>query len=173
MIFRKATRKDIECVAAIYAGVCACDAQGLTQVGWRRDIYPTKLTAEAALARGDLFVAEQDGEIVGTAIINQVQVDVYAGASWSVDAAADEVMVLHTLAISPNAFGRGYGKAFVEFYEQYALENGCRHLRMDTNRTNARARAMYKMLGYTEIGIVPCKFNGIDGIELVLLEKEL
>ncbi|MBQ4160262.1 MAG: GNAT family N-acetyltransferase, partial [Clostridia bacterium] len=119
MIFRKAIKEDIENIAAIYAGVCACDAQRLTQVGWRRNIYPTKLTAETALARDDLFVAEQDGEIVGTAIINQVQVDVYAGAGWSVDAAADEVMVLHTLAISPNAFGRGYGKALVAFYEQY------------------------------------------------------
>jgi len=32
---------------------------------------------------------------------------------------------------------------------------------------------MYKSLGYKEIGIVPCKFNGIDGVNLVLLEKKV
>ena len=38
---------------------------------------------------------------------------------------------------------------FVEFYEQYALSNGCPYLRIDTNERNARARAMYKKLGYS------------------------
>jgi len=44
---------------------------------------------------------------------------------------------------------------------------------MDTNSRNLRARAMYKKLGYREIGIVPCVFNGIEGVQLVLLEKRL
>ena len=35
------------------------------------------------------------------------------------------------------------------------------------------ARAMYKKHGYDEIGIVPTVFNGIPGINLVLLEKHL
>ena len=82
-------------------------------------------------------------------------------------------MVLHTLVIAPQAFGKGYGKAFVKFYEDYTLSQGCCYLRMDTNARNLRARAMYKKLGYKEIGIVPCVFNGIDGVKLVLLEKRL
>lgn len=32
---------------------------------------------------------------------------------------------------------------------------------------------MYASLGYKEVGIVPVVFNGIDGVNLVLLEKEL
>ena len=38
---------------------------------------------------------------------------------------------------------------------------------------NARARAMYKKLGYKEIGVIPTVFNGIEGVNLVLLEKKL
>ena len=37
----------------------------------------------------------------------------------------------------------------------------------------AVARAMYKKHGYTEIGIVPTVFNGIEDVQLVLLEKYL
>ena len=44
---------------------------------------------------------------------------------------------------------------------------------MDTNARNARARAMYRRLGYREAGIAPCVFNGIPGVELVCLEKSL
>ena len=81
--------------------------------------------------------------------------------------------VLHTLVISPEASGRGLGKAFVRFYEDYALAHGCRELRMDTNERNAAARAMYRKLGYRETGIVPTVFNGIPDVRLVLLEKHL
>ena len=82
-------------------------------------------------------------------------------------------MVLHTLVIYPAVKGRGLGTAFVTFYEQYALEHGCRYLRMDTNERNAGARSLYKRLGYREIDILPCEFNGIPGVNLVLLEKTL
>ncbi|KXB66199.1 hypothetical protein HMPREF1863_01148 [Aedoeadaptatus coxii] len=44
-------------------------------------------------------------------------------------------------------------------------------MRLDTNAKNVRARRMYKTLGYREIGIVDTTFNGIPGVELVLLEK--
>ena len=69
--------------------------------------------------------------------------------------------------------GRGRGTRFVAFYEDYARTHGCRCLRMDTNERNAAARALYKGLGYTEVSVVPCSFNGIPGVNLVCLEKIL
>lgn len=173
MVFRKATQNDIAAIAEIYEAIHTEEEAGRTSVGWIRGVYPTGKTAEAALLRDDLFVAEKNGIIVGTAIINQQQVDVYEGAAWEFPAEESQVMVLHTLVIAPQAFGKGYGKAFVKFYEDYALSQGCPYLRMDTNARNLRARAMYKKLGYREIGIVPCVFNGMEGVQLVLLEKRL
>jgi len=173
MIFRKAAAEDIPAIAKIYEDIHTEEESGRTSIGWIRGVYPTKKTAEASLLRGDLFVAEDNGIVVGTAIINQLQVDVYEGAGWKFPAEDSEVMVLHTLVISPRVFGKGYGKAFVKFYEDYALSQNCPYLRMDTNARNTRARAMYGKLGYREIGIVPCIFNGIEGVQLVLLEKKL
>lgn len=172
-MIRKAEKRDIPAVAAIYDELHTAEEAGEVTIGWIRDVYPTADTAEQALARGDLFVEEEEGTVVGAAIINQTQVDVYRDGSWRYEARESEVMVLHTLVISPRAGKKGYGSRFVEFYEQYALDHGCRYLRMDTNMRNSRARAMYKRLGYSEIGIVPCVFNGIEGVRLVLLEKRL
>lgn len=173
MVFRKATDKDLSAIAAIYEEIHMDEEAGRTSIGWIREIYPTEKTAEASLLRDELFVAEEDRTVAGSAIINQQQADVYAGADWEFPAPNSEIMVLHTLAISPKAAGKGYGKAFVRFYEEYALRKNCPYLRMDTNAGNSRARAMYRKLGYREIGIVPCIFNGIEGVQLMLLEKRL
>ncbi len=44
---------------------------------------------------------------------------------------------------------------------------------MDTNVVNMRARQMYANLGYDEVGVVDCVFNGIPEVKLVCLEKYL
>jgi len=172
-MIRKATAADLDGIAGIYDRIHTAEERGEATIGWQRGIYPERATAEAALARDDLFVQEEDGAIVGTGIINQLQVDSYAQGNWRYPADPSEVMVLHTLVIDPEKKGRGYGKTFVAYYEAYALQNGCPYLRIDTNERNAAARRLYRSLGYEEIGIVPCTFNGLEGINLVLIEKKV
>lgn len=172
-MIRRATEADIPAVAAIYDKLHTEEEAGRAAIGWIRGVYPTEDTARMALRRGDLFVQEAAGRIVGAAIINQIQVDAYYGGPWQYEAEDAEVMVLHTLVIDPDAAGQGCGRQFVAFYEDFAGQNGCKVLRMDTNSRNVRARAMYAKLGYREAGIVPCTFNGIEGVGLVLLEKIL
>lgn len=172
-IIRKAVYQDIDAVASLYDQVHQAQEEGKLFTGWIRGVYPVKATAEAALGRDDLFVLEEDDHLLGVAVINQIQVDSYYGAPWKHQASDDQVCVLHTLAISPAAAGRGLGKKFVAFYEKYAADHGCPELRMDTNEKNLTARAMYKKLGYKEISIVPTVFNGIPYVNLVLLEKWL
>lgn len=173
MNIRKANASDLNGIEKIYDDIHNAEESGEQTIGWIRDVYPVRATAEAALKRDDLFVLEDGGELLGTAIINKIQVDVYKDGKWEYEAADDEVCVLHTLVISPFAKGRGCGKAFVKFYEDYALQHGCHELRIDTNERNSAARAMYKKLGYKEIGIVPTVFNGIPDVMLVMLEKRV
>ena len=170
---RKALASDLDAVAAIYDRVHDAQDSGQLTTGWIRGVYPTRATAQAALDRGDLFVALLDGAAAGTAILNQVQVDVYAGVPWRYDVPDSDVMVLHTLVIDPAIRGRGLGRAFLAYYEGFALSHGCCSLRIDTNARNAQARAFYKKLGYWEVAAAPCTFNGIPGVDLVLLEKRI
>ncbi|MBQ6623316.1 MAG: GNAT family N-acetyltransferase [Mogibacterium sp.] len=173
MKFRKADAGDIPVIVEIYDRTHVEEEAGNTTVGWKRGIYPTQKVAEDSVARGDMYVAETEGKVVATGIINQEQVDVYADCDWKYKVPDDEVAVLHTLAVDPGAKGRGIGPGFVGYYEQLAKEWGCEVLRIDTNETNTAARTMYKKLGYIESGIVPTVFNGLKDINLVLLEKKL
>ncbi len=59
----------------------------------------------------------------------------------------------------------------MRYYEAYAAAHGCPALRMDTNARNAVTRALYKKLGYREIGVVPTVVNGNPNVQLGRLEK--
>lgn len=172
-MFRKAVLSDLDAISSIYDAIHDREEAGLSTIGWVRSVYPTRATAEQAVCAGDMFVLEVDGKVLAAARINQVQADEYKIADWSFDADDSKVMVLHTLAVLPEIARQGLGSCFVAFYENYAAQQGCSCLRMDTNERNTAARTLYQKLGYTEVSVVPCVFNGIEGVNLVCLEKPI
>ena len=169
----KAKENDIEDIAMIYSDIHDEIEKGKAHIGWIRSIYPTKETAIASLKRDDLFVIKDEDVTVGTVIFNHLQVKEYEDATWEYPCKDEEVMVMHTLVVDPKYSGKGYARAALNFYEEYALKNNCHYLRIDTNAINTVARAMYKKHGYKEVGIVPCVFNGIPDVKLVCLEKKI
>ena len=171
--FRPADERDLDAVCAIYDAVHTEEEAGRAVIGWRRGVYPTRDTAAQALPRGELYVLEADGRVAAAGIINRRQMDAYALGDWKIPAAPEQVLVLHTLVVDPARAGHGLGPCFAEQYEALARRLGCRALRIDTNARNERARRLYKRLGYREAGIVPCVFNGLPDVQLVLLEKGL
>lgn len=171
-MIRKANREDIASVVKIYDAILDKEEAGNVRIGWVRGVYPTSRTAEDALAKGSLFVCEDEGVIVGAAKIDQEQVPEYANCNWAYKVSGDKVMVLHTLVVDPAYPRRGYGREFVHFYERYAIEKGCPYLRMDTNQINSVARKMYTQMGYREVGVVSCVFNGIPDVKLICFEKK-
>lgn len=181
LVFRKARADDLDAIDCIYKRSHDAEEAGLTTTGWIRGIYPVREVAEQALARDDMYVAEMmDPDdpcghplIVATGVINKIQVNVYFDCDWEYQAPDEKVCVLHTLAVDPASRGRGVGPAFVKFYEKTGAEWGCEVLRIDTNARNKKARSMYAKLGYIETDIVPTVFNGIRGVDLVLMEKKL
>ena len=173
MVIRRAVEADLDAVEAIYDALHTLEEAGELRTGWIRRVYPTRQTAAAAMALGTLYVLEDAGTIRAAAKIDQEQPETYAKAVWAVPAAAHEVLVLHTLVVDPAHRQRGYGRAFVAFYEREAKRRGCRDLRIDTNETNLPARRLYASLGYREVGVTPCAFNGIPDVNLVCLEKPI
>ncbi len=172
-MFRKAMPEDLDAICRLYDAIHAEEEAGRNTTGWIKHIYPIRDTARHAIEVGDMFVMEEAGVIITCGRINKEQVDCYTEGHWRYDAPPEEVMVLHTLVVDPAVGHKGYGTAFLRFYENFSKEHGCPYLRLDTNERNVRARAFYQKHGYTEVGIVPCEFNGIPGVGLVLLEKKL
>lgn len=89
-----------------------------------------------ALTAGTLYVLEDEGRVTAAAKIDQHQMPQYAQCPWQYEAPPERVLVLHTLVVDPAVKGKGYGTAFVRFYEQLGRETGRNCLRIDTNARN-------------------------------------
>lgn len=172
-IIRLATENDIDAIAAIYDAIIDQDTANGPRTGWQKGIYPTAATVRTALAAGDMYVLEQAGTVLAAARLNHEQVPVYADCPWQFTAEPQQVFVIHTLVVDPAHCGRGIAARFLAFYEQLARDKGCTVLRLDTNAINLPARRLYTGHGYREAAILPCEFNGIPGVQLVCLEKQL
>ena len=105
MVIRKAAQEDIDAVERLYDAIHTAEENGERTIGWIRGVYPVRATAENALKRDDLFVLEDAGEIRGSGIINQMQVEAYKQGHWKYEAADSQVCVLHTLVIAPDKAG--------------------------------------------------------------------
>lgn len=176
MKVRKAVPSDAEICLKIYNSVCDWETENTILTAWNKQLYPTMETVSSALARNDLYVLEdktgtEKNKIVACGIINQLQPDFYKEFIWTAPAVAKEVLILHTFAVNPDFWGKGYAQFFMNFYETLALQKNCKALRLDTTLTNIPAQNLYKKLGFKLCGQFEDDPNGV-GQPLIFLGLE-
>jgi GNAT superfamily N-acetyltransferase len=112
-------------------------------------------TTAGRFAGGHGLVAEQDGVIVGTVVVNgpldAADKPDARGCAWYL---RRDVAHLHQLAVEPTAQGQGIGSALIAACERWALAQGYRALALDTAMPAAHLRRRYAALGYAEVGDV-------------------
>ncbi len=108
MEIRKGTARELDELAALYNAVCGALEAGINYPGWRRDIYPTREDAERGVAAGELYVAVEQGAIVGTMILRQGQEPGYRTARWGRELTDGEVLTVYTFAVHPEKCGFRY-----------------------------------------------------------------
>lgn len=72
--------------------------------------------------------------------------------AWGVEAADDEVAVLHLLGVRPSAQGRGVGAQLVRRALDIAREQHKKALRLDALESNRPARRLYEARGFVYRG---------------------
>lgn len=170
----KATEKDIDAIVEIYNLIHKLEEEGKISIGWNKEIYPIKTTAENALSEASLFVMKIGDKVVGSSIINQFQPAGYAEVDWSFPARNDKVGVLHTLVVHPAFVNKGLGKEFVAFFEGYCRSLGYEVVRLDTQTKNIGPFNLYPKLGYRLAAIKDVPFQNLPiTVNLAMFEKKL
>ena len=169
-MIRKALEKDVPAAAANYRELLTYEKENGTNSKWVLDLYPTRETAEKAWQAGTLYVLEEDGEICGSVILNQLQPAEYGPAPWHIPAAPEEVLVIHTLCIPPSRAGHGYGKQFVQFALALAAQQGCKAVRLDTWAGNKPAAALYTKMGFAYVGRANVLLQGVIPEEQIFFD---
>jgi GNAT superfamily N-acetyltransferase len=174
LTIRPAVPEDIPAVADMLEQVIEyLHLSGHNYPNWHHGKYPTPAVPAAALARGDLYVAQQDGEIIGTVTVNALQAPQYSDMPWRVEALPEKVRVIHTLATRPTARGLKLSRRLLAYAEELALRQGAVVMRLDTFHQNAPARHIYEDMGYVLIGYVNFSDIRPEGEPYAIYEKPL
>lgn len=114
---------------------------------------------------GKFVVAEEDGRIVGHAVLNPMGL------------AATKHIVRLTMVVHPGHEGRGLGKRLLAALLDWARNApGVRRVELNVRSTNARAIGLYRSLGFIEQGRQPQRIRVdeqtfVDDLEMGLFVK--
>lgn len=151
--FCKAEESDLPAVEAGYEAYLRWEMeQPQRWTVWKLGVYPNGETAAAAQAAGELYLLKAGEQLAASVILNSSQPEEYAAVSWQHPASAQEVLVIHTLCVSPGFAGRGVGSEVVRQAITLAGKLGCRVIRLDTGGQNLPALGLYTKLGFTRAG---------------------
>ncbi len=109
----------------------------------RSEFTPEKYLAALAEPATRVLVAEQDGSLVGLAVVK-------FGAPCP--SGANATTELQTLYVQEHFIGRGVGRALLQAAEANAGEHAGSALWLTVNTKNARAITFYAHVGYTKVG---------------------
>jgi ribosomal-protein-alanine N-acetyltransferase len=83
----------------------------------------------------------------------------------------DELHVLN-VAVAPEARRRGVARAILDRVEAQGREQGARVSMLEVRRGNTPAIALYRSLGYREVGVRP-RYYAEDGEDALVMDKDL
>lgn len=104
------------------------------------ELDPERIAEEAA--RGDFFVAESGGGIVGT-----FKFQLEDRLFWP-DLPAGEAAFVHRFAIHRGVAGSGVSTAMLQWAADRAAQSGRRFLRLDCDAARPSLRAFYETFGF-------------------------
>jgi ribosomal-protein-alanine N-acetyltransferase len=121
---------------------------------WSEDLVRRELAHEFSTVL--LATGGAAGEVRGFAVV------------WLVH---DELHVLN-VAVAPEARRHGVARAILDQVEAQGRAQGARVSMLEVRRGNAPAIALYRSLGYREVGLRP-RYYAEDGEDALVMDKDL
>ena len=135
---REAAAEDIQQVLSIYK------AAGLASRGQLNTEEAMAVHAKMAqYPNYHVFVAEQDGEVVGTFALLIMDNLANGGVPSG---------IVEDVAVLPELHGHGIGKAMMRFAMQRCRRDGCYKMMLSSNLIRTEAHRFYEALGFTRHG---------------------
>lgn len=191
LTFRRAEPDETARAQAAYRAIIDHLAETTDFPHWHTENHPTADEVFDWVRSGHLFLAvtevdtdadtdaatdadpAQAGAVAGVVVLDQNAVDSYAAARWSVDAAPQEVLVVHALGVVPAFLGTGVARFLLDASLRIARDQGCRTVRLDTYVENRPARRLYTRCGFTDLGLHTVRYEGTDLSDFHLFEYVL
>ena len=130
--------------------------------------YPNVISMMNDINKGNLFGVYEDDELTCLAAliigVEPTYVNMIEG-KWNVEV-SNRDLVIHRIAVSNKYRGQGYAKALMNFACEYAMNNSCLSIKVDTHRVNKPMQELLLKHGYTYQGIIDLNRNEEDQLRL-------
>lgn len=165
MMIRKAEIKDLPVIVSLITQVKSIMLErGNPQ--WNSD-YPGEKEYKADLQLGELYVKEDEGNIIGWMTLNNCFPEEYEGMDWNTLSPANTI---HRLAVHPDYKDKGVACRLMSFAEWLSRKQGKRSIRLDTFSLNQAAQKLFLKNGYRYVGQIYMKGRSVP---YVCFEKNL
>lgn len=168
MKIKQASMCDFEKIISFYNVMCAVLGEKDFLPDGNKGGFPSQDMVRDAIYSGSQFIGVENDKIVAAYIMNHDCDNAYHTVQWHINAAENEVVVLHALRVLPDYGGRGYSKQLVEHAIQTAKSWGQKAIRLDCIVGNDVPMKVYTSFGfeyvdtaaitYADIG-VPMQFK--------------
>ena len=140
LIIREAREGDIAAIAALFAAD-ALGGHGDTTAPHALPDYVDAFRHIAASANDALYVAELDGEIVGTFQTTMIV---------SMNGRGGKKLTIEAVQTRSDMRGKGIGSAMMRFAIQQARAADARLVQLTSNKARADAHSFYERLGFVQ-----------------------
>ena len=138
--YRDARANDADEIAALWA--VANRARGAYVSEVAVDVVRQRIDAAGAVGK----IAEEDGRVIGVAILSPARADGGRGEPLAGHAH------LNTVAVQPDRWGVGIGRTLLGLIVEHAREAGYVQLQLYVDQDNPRARRLYELDGWEATG---------------------
>ncbi|RDY59708.1 GNAT family N-acetyltransferase [Flagellimonas nanhaiensis] len=112
--------------------------------------YPTEEPFIKDAERNELYVKEDNGEIIGAITISTYMDQEYVPVTWLTP--NGNSTYIHRLCVHPDNQGKGIAQELMHFAENYSKNHGFVSVRLDTFSQNKRNQRFYEQRGYQKLG---------------------
>lgn len=149
---RIAEEQDYPRVREFYYDLIDAMADSEFKPGWEKDVYPTQEFLVQSIENGELYLAETAEGLAACMVVNHAYNDGYRDIRWAVDAADEELCVIHALGVHPRFAGQGIAKQLVARVIGDARRQGLKAIRLDVLEGNLPAERAYTRMGFAYRG---------------------
>ena len=148
MRLNRAIIEDYESIIAFYDDVTDRTQEMEKYARWQKGKHPTHDGIKAYIEEGCMYLYKENDAIVGAMAVTMYQGEDYHAIEWSQQVEDKEAAVIHILAVSPDAQGRGIGSEMIREAIRLARTYGMKAIRLDALASNTPAHKIYKALGF-------------------------
>ena len=149
-MIRRATYFDIEPILEL-TKACTKHMIANNIYQWNAN-YPNPIAFENDIKRNELYVIEQDSEIIGCITCSTHMDEEYRPVSWLTP--NKDNLYIHRLAVHPEYQGQGFAQQLMDYAESFARKYHFSSIRLDTFSKNGRNQKFYELRGYQKRGAV-------------------